>query len=146
MLYLSNKEKFMKEYFDVVIKAIITMGLVMVLLVWFIDIQLDSWLMILISTLTVLLGIGKVIWDFYQKRKELQSGNPREDEFTLQAEVFAGNKAFRNSMYLWLFIFIFHYRIPSPEMMLGIGVLGSGAIYGYWLWYYRSTGEFADEK
>jgi len=43
-------------------------------------------------------------------------------------------------------IFWFNSSFSDREEMLGIGILGSGAIYGICYWYYRSTGNFGNEK
>ena len=136
----------MRKYTEVLLKSLFTLGLVGGILYWFSALELKSGLMIFIAAAIVLLGVGSVAWNVIQKRKELQSGDPNEDEFTLQAKVFAGSKAFTYSMYLWFLIFIVHYLFPSAEAMLGTGVLGSAGLYGFWLWYFKSTGAFADEE
>jgi len=45
-------------------------------------------------------------------------------------------------MYLWLLIFLFNSSFAKNETMLGIGILGSGLIYGISLWHIKLTGEF----
>ena len=80
-----------------------------------------------------------------KKRKDIKSGILVEDEFTEMATLYAGQKAFMGSMFMWLFIYIYNSRVGNADELLGFGILGSALIYGIYLWHYKSTGKF-DEK
>lgn len=112
------------------------------LLFWIANTQPQGWLAIGIAIITFLLGIVALFRQAFSKNKNLALGVPDEDEFTKLAKVYAGNRAFLYSMYLWLLIFIFNSSFPKAETMLGIGILGSALIYGISLWFFNTTGEF----
>ena len=115
------------------------------LIFWFARHESGATLKILIAALIILIGSASFILKLIKRRRDIQSGAPAEDEFTNMARVHAGSQAFLYSMYLWLLIFIFNTSFTSNEEMLGIGVLGSGLIYGLCLWYFKSTGAFHEE-
>ncbi len=95
-----------------------------------------------IALLTILIGIISFIFQIIKRRKDLEAGTPADDEFTKLAKVYAGNQAFLYSMYLWLLIFVFNSAFTKNETMIGVGVLGSGLIYGVSLWYFKRTSAF----
>ncbi len=75
-----------------------------------------------------------------KKRREAKLNIPEEDEMSKRHKMMAGNKAFHASLILWLVIFFLNDIIDKNERIIGIGVLGSGLIYGVYLWYYRLKG------
>ena len=115
------------------------------LIIWFVSGGAQSGLQIGIAILIFLVGAVTLIRQTLNKKMNIQTGAPAEDEFTRLAKVYAGNQAFLYSMYLWLLIFVFNSSFVKNETMLGIGILGSALIYGLSLWYFKATGEF-DEK
>ena len=141
MLELYNKESGMKNYYT---EIIFGTGLVILfsgLIFWLISVGSPSILAAGIAILTLLIGIATFIMKTINKKKNIKSGAPAEDEFSKLAKVYAGNQAFRYSMYLWLLIFIFNSSFTKNETMLGIGILGSTLIYGISLWYFKTTGK-----
>ena len=105
----------------------------------------DFYIKILIVFAAVLLGAVVYIWKLLKKRKDIKSGVTVEDEFTEIVTLYAGKKAFMGSMYLWFFIYIYKNLFGDIGNLLGFGILGSVLIYGFYIWYYKSTGKF-DEK
>jgi len=112
------------------------------LIVWFVLSNPASLLPAGVAIFTLLIGVVTFIQKTIKRRSDLLSGAPAEDEFTKSAKIHAGNQAFIYSMYLWLLIFLFNSSFAKNETMLGIGILGSGLIYGISLWHIKSTGEF----
>ena len=113
---------------------------------WFARHESGAYLKITVASLTIIIAIASFTWKLIRKKRDLQAGAPAEDEFTELAKLHAGSQAFMYSMWLWFVIFIFHTSFQNQEEMLGIGILGSVALYGLCLWYYRATAEFAHEK
>ena len=109
---------------------------------WLIIIESPSVLMVVIAIFILLIGTVTFIRQMLNKKRNIESGAPAEDEFTQLAKVYAGNQAFLYSLYLWLLIFVFNSSFSKNETMLGIGILGSALIYGISLWYFKTTGEF----
>ena len=93
-----------------------------------------------ITTLAIVAVVTRAIG-----ARNIREGMTIGDEFTHLAKLYAAQSAFTASMYLWLLIFIFHDSFSKPETMLGIGILGAAAMYGLFLWFYRSTGRFGEE-
>ncbi|MFC2064250.1 hypothetical protein ACFLXB_04040 [Chloroflexota bacterium] len=116
-----------------------------VLVVWYAIQEPDLILPVILAVAIFLIGMVTFFSKAIARRKDLVSGVPAEDEFTQQAKLHAGNRAFHASMLLWLLIFIFQTSFSKTQEMLGVGVLGSAAIYGLFLWYFRSTGKFNEE-
>ena len=112
------------------------------LIAWLIIIESPSVLMVVIAILILLIGMVNFIRQMLNKKRNIETGAPAEDEFTQLAKVYAGNQAFLYSLYLWLLIFVFNSSFSKNETMLGIGILGSALIYGISLWYFKTTGEF----
>lgn len=77
-----------------------------------------------------------------KKKKDKANNIPVDDELTIKSKVYAGNKAFQISMFLWFIIFIFQGSFIDARTMLGVGILGSAAIYGGNLLYFKSTQNF----
>ena len=98
-------------------------------------------LMLIIGVSILLVGLIAFIFKMVNKRNNLSTGQPPEDEFSKLARVYAGNQAFHYSMYLWMIIFFFNDSFSKNETMLGIGILGSILLYGLFLWYKKSTGD-----
>ena len=65
-----------------------------------------------------------------QQARDEQVGIPLEDELTRERRLLAGARAFHLSFYLWMAIFVFNSKFSDAEEMLGIGILGSAALYG----------------
>ena len=101
---------------------------------------------IAIAGLAIAIGLVTFVVRLIKRRQDIQNNAPAEDEFTDKAKIFAASKSFMYSMYLWFVIFIFNSSFTNNEEMLGIGILGSSAIYGVLLWYYKSTSEFLNEE
>ena len=112
------------------------------IIAWLIIIESPSVLMVVIAIFILLIGTVTFIRQMLNKKRNIESGAPAEDEFTQLAKVYAGNQAFLYSLYLWLLIFVFNSSFSKNETMLGIGILGSALIYGISLWYFKTTGEF----
>jgi hypothetical protein len=93
-----------------------------------------------IAFIIIFTGGIKFIGQIVKRKRDLETGDPTEDEFSKLVSVYAGNQAFLFSMYLWLIIFVFNNYFTKHETMLGIGILGSALIYGISLWYFRTTG------
>jgi len=110
------------------------------LIAWLIIIESPSVLMVVIAVLILLTGTVTFIRQMLNKKRNIETGAPAEDEFTQLAKVYAGNQAFLYSLYLWLLIFVFNSSFSKNETMLGIGILGSALIYGISLWYFTTTG------
>jgi hypothetical protein len=132
----------MKDFTRELIFGTILLVIFTGIIIWVIFSGSQSFLPIGIAILIVLIGTVTFITQTIKKKKDIESGAPPEDEFTKLAKVYAGNQAFLYSQYLWLLIFVFNSSFSKNETMLGIGILGSGLIYGITLWYFRSTGEF----
>ena len=141
MLEIPNKESFMKPHYKEIIYGMVLFVIFAMIITWFIISGPESLLPIGIAILTFLIGVGVFTQQMINKKRDLESGSPAEDEFTKLAKVYAGNQAFLYSMYLWLLIFIFNSTFTKNETMLGIGILGSALIYGISLWFFRTTGE-----
>ncbi len=109
---------------------------------WLARLEPGSYLIISIAAITIFLGIASFTWQLLQKKRDLESGAPTEDEFTEKAKLYAGSQAFLYSLYLWLLIFVFNASFSKNQEMLGFGILGSALIYGMLLWYYKNTSEF----
>jgi hypothetical protein len=65
-----------------------------------------------------------------QQARDEKVGIPLEDELTRERRLLAGARAFHLSFYLWMAIFVFNSKFSDAEEMLGIGILGSAALYG----------------
>ena len=115
------------------------------LLIRFATHESPALLTISFAVLTLLIGIVTFIWQTVNKYRDTEAGAPSEDEFTKLARVYAGNRAFLYSMYLWLLIFIFNSSFTKNETMLGVGILGYLFIYGVSLWSFKATGFFNEE-
>ena len=115
------------------------------MVVWFIIREPGAILPIILAAAIFLIGMVAFFSKTSTRRRNLATGAPEEDEFTKQVKIYAGNRAFHASMFLWLLIFIFQTSFTKTQEMLGIGVLGSAAIYGLFLWYFRTTGKFDEE-
>jgi uncharacterized membrane protein len=116
------------------------------LIFWFVKHEPQALLKIGIAGIIILVGIISFIRKVITTRRDTVSGAPPEDEFTKLAKVYAGNRAFHSSLYLWYLIFIFHTSFSKPMEMLGVGILGSALIYGISLWYYNTSGGFNEES
>lgn len=135
----------MKNYSREIIFAAVMLIVFAGLIFWFSMNEPQAVLQISVAIITLLVGVVTYIWQSVNNRRDIQDGVPGEDEFTKLARVYAGNRAFFLSMYLWLLIFIFNSSFTKNETMLGIGILGSALIYGLSLWYYRTTGIIDEE-
>ena len=85
--------------------------------------------MILILGLAVAL-LALPLYRSIQQARDEKAGIPLEDELTRKRRLLAGARAFHLSFYLWLAIFVFNSKFSDAEEMLGVGILGSAALYG----------------
>jgi hypothetical protein len=126
-------------------KEIIFGGLLLVIFASLIGYTLSfrsfSILPTVIAFLIFITGGITFIRQIIKKKRNLETGEPAEDEFSILASVYAGNQAFLYSLYLWLLIFVFNDSFTKNETMLGIGILGSALIYGISLWYFKTSGD-----
>jgi hypothetical protein len=126
-------------------KEIIFGGLLLVIFTSLIGYTLSfrsfSILPTVIAFLIFITGGITFIRQIIKKKRNLETGEPAEDEFSKMASVYAGNQAFLYSLYLWLLIFVFNDSFTKNETMLGIGILGSALIYGISLWYFKTSGD-----
>jgi hypothetical protein len=135
----------MKNYSKEIAFGIALMVIFVGLLIWYISSTPQFGLPIIIAMIIILVGAVTFVLQVVNKRRDLETGTPAEDEFTKLAQVYAGSRAFTYSMYLWLLIFVFNSAFTKPQTMLGIGILGSALIYGLWLFYFKTTGEMYEE-
>ncbi len=132
----------MKNYTKEIVFGAVLVILFAGLVVWLFLVGPPSVLSIVITVLILLIGTVTFIRQTLNKKRNIETGEPAEDEFTQLAKVYAGNQAFLYSLYLWLLIFVFNSSFSKNETMLGIGILGSALIYGISLWYFKTSGEF----
>ena len=132
----------MKNYTREIVFGAVLVIFFVGLIAWLIIIESPSVLMVVIAILILLIGTVTFIRQMLNKKRNIETGAPAEDEFTRLAKVYAGNQAFLYSLYLWLLIFVFNSSFSKNETMLGMGILGSTLIYGISLWYFKTTGEF----
>ena len=132
----------MKSFYREIIFGAVLLFFFGALIFWFISAGPQSALPIIIAILILLIGAVTFIRQTISKKRDIETGDPTEDEFTKLAKIYAGNQAFLYSMYLWLLIFVFNSSFSKNETMLGIGILGSALIYGLSLWYFKTTGKF----
>ena len=135
----------MKNNFKEILFGLVLLIIFGGVLLWAVISMPQKSLIIFIAIAIVLLALVTFDVQVLKKKSDLESGVPAEDEFTKLTKVYAGSRAFIYSMYLWMLIFVFNSAFPKPQTMLGIGILGSALIYGFWLLYFRSTGEMYEE-
>ena len=135
----------MKEYSREILLGSLLTIFFGAMVIWFAVQEPGAILPIILAGAIFLIGMVTFFSKAITRRKNLVSGAPAEDEFTKQAKLHAGSRAFQASMFLWLLIFIFQTSFAKTQEMLGVGVLGSAAIYGLFLWYFRTTGKFDEE-
>ena len=92
--------------------------------------RLDLLLILLITGL----GIGALV-KAIRTQRDMNQGNPEEDELSMFIKYKSGYYAFRVSMFVWLFVFLFRDIFPDTESLVGTGILGSAVIY-YGLQFY----------
>lgn len=76
----------------------------------------------------IIIGIVALYYAL-RKNEEIKAGQPENDEMSMMIKYKAGYKAYMASMYMWLFIFLFRDKFPSPETMVGGGILMSALIF-----------------
>lgn len=109
---------------------------------WFVSHESDNILQMGVALITIVLAVGAFIRHLAKKNKIIESGEPETDEFTNMAKLHAGSKAFLYSFWFWFLIFVFNSQFSDREEMLGVGILGSAAIYGVLYWYYKNNPKF----
>ncbi|MDX2415479.1 MAG: hypothetical protein QNK33_09845 [Bacteroidales bacterium] len=72
--------------------------------------------------------------------RERKHGIPTEDEMSKRQKEIAGNKAFKNSLWIWLGLFYLKSYIENTSTLLGIGILSSALLYGIYLWILKYKG------
>ncbi len=115
------------------------------LIVWLTEYKTDVDTKIIVI---IVIGIISLVISFLRWRKRKSAQNKQrvhDDEFVKWARLYGGNQAFYYSMALWLILFAFNSQISDPKTLLGIGILGSAAMYGICQWYFTTTADF-DEK
>ena len=135
----------MKEYSKEILLGSLLTLFFGAMVVWYAVQEPGLILPVVLAAAIFLIGMVTLFSKIITRKKNLASGSPAEDEFTRLAKLHAGNQAFHASMFLWLLIFIFQTSFAKTQEMLGVGVLGSAAIYGLFLWYFRTTGKFDEE-
>ncbi len=95
---------------------------------------LDSSKFAMIIILTILLLIFAA-YNTAQRIRDRNAGLPIEDELTTMLNLRTSFYAFRFSLALWFILFIYHAQFADVEDLLGIGMLGSAAMYGS-IWFY----------
>jgi len=130
----------MKNYSREIIFGGVLLIFFVTMTVYYLSVGPLSILPAIIAFLILFTGVITFIKQIVNRKRDLRTGEPAEDEFTKLISVYAGNQAFLYSMYLWLLIFIFNSSFTKNETMLGIGILGSALIYGISLWYFKSIG------
>ena len=94
-------------------------------------------------TAIILLAVSILVIPLYRSFKQARDLKHKltiEDEMSRLVEIHAGAYAFRYSMWFWFMIFIFRDKFPDSEEMLGIGMMGSAALYGLIWLYLKKTG------
>ena len=135
----------MKKYYKELVFGISLTIIFVGLVIWFIIQEPTALLPISIAIIIILVGIATFIMQVVNKKRDIAAGAPADDEFTKLTKVYAGNRAFRYGLYLWMLIFVINSSFTKHETMLGIGILGSVLIYYISLWYYKVTGGFNEE-
>ena len=105
-------------------------------------IKFEPLLDVKITAIILLMVFALVIplYRSFKQARDVKRNIPVEDEMTRLLEIHAGAYAFRYSIWLWFMIFIFRDKFPDTEEMLGIGILGSAALYGLSWLYLKKTG------
>ena len=132
----------MKHYTKEITSGLLILAIASGLAFWFFRHEPKATLKISIAIIAIALGIFVWVRNIISKKKNLDEDSPAEDEFTKLTRIYAGSQAFHYSMYLWFAIFIFHTRFTNQEEMLGLGIMGSAAIYGFSIFYFKSKGGF----
>lgn len=134
--------KFKREIAFAALLFVIIVGLIL----WFVKNETESVQKIILASVISIAALIFFIIKLIKKKKDIAKGFPEKDEFTEMVKLHAGGKAFMLSMYFWLLIFWLNSAFSEREEMLGVGILGSALIYGICYWYYKSTGDFKNEK
>ena len=131
-------KKLSKEVWFGVLLTAVLFGI----LIWSIRMDPGRGTKIIVIFIISIIILGLYIWNVVMKKSAIKNGQNPEDEFIKLAKIHAGATSFQYSMVLWWFIFIMHDTFDSRETMLGVGILGSAAIYGLVYWYYKVTSTF----
>ena len=133
----------MKSYFDrsLVLPVLLIAGAVVGLSVWFLESATPPNVKMLAIAGLIVAGLVVTLIRSLQNARDISRDIPVEDEMSQVLKLHAGAQAFQLSMYLWLFIFLFHRYLGEPETLLGMGILGAGAVYGLCWLYFRFYGE-----
>ena len=135
----------MKRYAKEITSGFLIFAIASGLAFWFFRHEPNATLKISIALIAIALGIFVWIRNVITKKQNLAEGSPAEDEFTKLIRIYAWSQAFHYSMYLWFAIFLFHTHFRNQEEMLGLGIMGSAAIYGGSILYFKSKGGFSEE-
>lgn len=121
-------------------------GLLLILIIgfiyWFSVHESDASLKIVLAAILTIGGLVIYVYNAWKKKKDIEKNIIIDDEMTIKIKVYAGNKSFQLSFYLWILIFIFNGLFHEAEAMLGTGILGPALIYVVCLKYYKSTQNF----
>ena len=135
----------MKNYSKEIVTGFLLVTFIGGSLFWFNVHEPGATLKVVLISVIALLGLFALVKQVIKRRNDLMTNEPAEDEFTENAKLYASSKAFLYSMALWYVIFIFNASFAEREEMLGVGILGSAAIYGICLWYYKSRAGFNEK-
>ena len=133
--------KFKREITLVILLSALIIGAIL----WFVRFETESKQKIILVSILSIAGLVLFTVKLIKKKKDIANGIPVKDEFINKVKLYAGAKAFLLSIYFWLLIFLFNSSFSDRREMLGVGILGSIAIYGICFWYYKSTSNFIDE-
>lgn len=101
-------------------------------------------MMLIIGLAVVLLALP--LYRSVQQARDEKAGVPLDDELTRERKLLAAARAFHLSFYLWLAIFVFNSKFSEREEMLGVGIMGSAALYGLcWFWLKHRSHERAQQ-
>ena len=115
------------------------------LIYWFANFEPDSIWKIAIAAGLIILFFIIYLWKGINSQKLLAKNLVVEDEFTKNSRMMAGAKAFHFSLFYWMMLMLFQDSFRNTDEIFGVAILGSAAIYGIALWYYRRSG-LSDEE
>jgi len=138
----------MKSYFapSIVLPVLLIAGSVTGLAIWFLESATPPNIKMMAIAGLILAGLVVTLVRALLNLRDRSLDIPVEDEMSQMLKMRAGAQAFQLSMYLWLFIFLFHRYLGKAETLLGMGILGAGAVYALcWLYFRYAGGTNANE-
>ena len=109
---------------------LLVLGFVAGLVFWLVNFEpvLSPRMGLIIALAVALLALP--VYRAVQQARDEKAGVPLEDELIRERRILAGARAYHLSLYLWLAIFLFNSKFQDREEMLGVGILGSAALFG----------------